>query len=136
MTQNTFHLEIQSDPTQLSAVEEFIQEIAAKLNIDEEIMYGIHLTVSEAATNAIVHANKSNPAKKVTLNIQLQGEILSIKIKDEGPGFDPEDIPDPTSPENLLKDSGRGLYLMRIYTDSMKYNITDNGTELVLNFKI
>mgnify|MGYP002077894138 FL=1 len=61
---------------------------------------------------------------------------LTVKIKDEGKGFDPTTVPDPTDPENLLKDSGRGLYLMRVYMDSLTYNQTAEGTETILTIKL
>jgi serine/threonine-protein kinase RsbW len=57
---------------------------------------------------------------------------VEVTIKDEGIGFDPKKVPDPTNPENLLKDSGRGIYLMRVYMNDVKYNITPDGTETIL----
>ncbi len=62
----------------------------------------------------------------------LKNPFLTIKIKDEGKGFDPSIVPDPTNPENLLKDSGRGLYLMKVYMDGLSYNQTPEGTETIL----
>jgi serine/threonine-protein kinase RsbW len=83
-------------------------------------------------TNAIIHANKCDETKMVQMNVTKDGNKLIISIKDEGKGFDPAKVPDPTAPENLLKDSGRGLYLMKIYMDELKYNITPTGTETIL----
>jgi serine/threonine-protein kinase RsbW len=62
--------------------------------------------------------------------------VLTIKIKDEGKGFDPSIVPDPTDSENLLKDSGRGIYLMKVYMDGLTYNQTPEGTEIILTLKI
>ena len=66
----------------------------------------------------------------------VENSKLIIKIKDEGEGFDPSSIPDPTEPENLLKDSGRGIYLMRVYMDDLQYNRTPSGMEFVLTVKL
>jgi serine/threonine-protein kinase RsbW len=94
------------------------------------------LAVTEATTNAIIHANKSNKAKLVQITAKVIEGKLYVTIKDEGPGFQPEEVPDPTNPENLLKDSGRGLYLMRVYMDDLRYNITPEGTETILVLNI
>jgi serine/threonine-protein kinase RsbW len=71
---------------------------------------------------------------KITAKVE-EGKLYII-VKDEGSGFQPEEVPDPTDPENLLKDSGRGLYLMRVYMDDLRYNITPQGTETILVLNI
>lgn len=136
MAQNHYQLELESDPNNLITVEEFVNYFAKDLGIDEEKMNGLLLSVTEATTNAIIHANKSDPAKLVTIDVTTDNNNLVIKVKDEGRGFDPSKIPDPTAPENLMKDSGRGVYLMRVYMDDLKYNITPSGTETILILKI
>ncbi len=135
MAENHYHLEIESDPNNLITVEEFVNYFGMDLGIDEDKMSGLMLSVTEATTNAIIHANKSDINKKVELDVIVSDGYITIKVKDEGKGFDPTKVPDPTEPENLLKDSGRGLYLMRIYMDDLKYNITPTGTETILTLK-
>ena len=135
MAENHYHLEIESDPNNLITVEEFVNYFAMDLGIDEEKMSGLMLSVTEATTNAIIHANKCDINKKVELDVYVSDGYITIKVKDEGKGFDPAKVPDPTQPENLLKDSGRGLYLMRIYMDDLKYNMTPTGTETILTLK-
>ena len=132
MAGNNFFLEIESNPNNLITVEEFVNYFSRELNLDESKLSGLLLAVTEAVTNAIIHANKCDETKKVQMNVVKEGGKLTITIKDEGKGFDPSKVPDPTSPENLLKDSGRGLYLMKIYTDELKYNVTPTGTETIL----
>lgn len=132
MADNNFYLEIESDPNNLIVVEEFVNYFSIELNLAEDKIPGLLLSVTEATTNAIIHANKCDKDKKVKIYVNKEDGKLIIKIKDEGKGFDPEDVPDPTEPENLLKDSGRGLYLMRIYMDDLKYNLTPDGTETIL----
>jgi len=130
-------LEIESDPNNLLTVEEFVNYFAREVGIKDEKISGLILSVTEATTNAIIHGNKKNVDKKVKIIVTVEeGRKLKVVVKDEGRGFDPSNIPDPTKPENLLKDSGRGLYLIRVYMDELHYRITPEGTEtiLILNF--
>ncbi len=136
MADNNYYLEIESDPNNLITVEEFVNYFSVDLKLAEDKIPGLLLSITEATTNAIIHANKSNKDKKVKISVNKVDGKLFIKIKDEGKGFDPEKVPDPTEPENLLKDSGRGLYLMKIYMDDLKYNITPEGTETILILNI
>jgi serine/threonine-protein kinase RsbW len=132
LPENNYHLEIESNPKNLITVEEFVNYFAVDLNINEEKIPGLLLAVTEATTNAIIHGNKSDIEKLVTVDVTIGNNQLIIKIKDQGKGFDPSQVPDPTEPENLLKDSGRGLYLMRVYMDDLKFNVTPDGTETIL----
>lgn len=136
MPQDSYYLEIESSPNNLITVEEFVNYFAVDLGLDEEKINGLLLAVTEATTNAIIHGNKNNSLKLVRIHVTVENSTLIIKIKDEGNGFDPSIVPDPTNPENLLKDSGRGLYLMRVYMDELNINFTPEGTETILKLKI
>ena len=136
MAENSFYLEIESDPNNLITVEEFVNYFAIELGLKEDKLPGLLLSVTEATTNAIIHANKSDKEKKVKITVNVEEKKLIICIKDEGSGFDPQNVPDPTAPENLLKDSGRGLYLMKVYMDEVKYKVTPEGTETILILNI
>lgn len=136
MTEPKYYLEIESTPNNLITVEEFVNYFAVELGLDQEKINGLLLSITEATTNAIIHGNKNNKLKLVRIFVFLENSHLIIKIKDEGKGFDPSIVPDPTDPENLLKDSGRGLYLMRVYMDGLTYNQTPEGTETILTLKI
>ncbi len=129
-------MEIESDPQNLITVEEFINYIAVELNIPEDKLNGLLISVTEAVTNAIKHGNNSDKNKSVFIEVDSNEEFLIIKVKDQGKGFDPLEIPDPTQPDNLLKDSGRGIYLMKIYMDEIEFNPTENGTETILKMKL
>ena len=131
-----YSLEIESDPNNLITVEEFVNYFAKDLGVSDERMNGLLLSVTEATTNAIIHGNKCNINKKVVINVFVEDGKIIIKVKDEGNGFDPTKVPDPTEPQNLLKDSGRGVYLMKIYMDEIKYNLTPEGTELILILRL
>ena len=136
MPEDSYHIEIESDPNNLITVEEFVNYFAKDLGLDNERFAALLLAVTEATTNAIIHANKCDVNKLVSVDVTVDKTKIIIKISDEGEGFDPSKIPDPTQPENLLKDSGRGVYLMRVYMDELKYNITPTGTETILTLKI
>ena len=136
MTEPKYYLEIESNPNNLITVEEFVNYFSVELGLDQEKINGLLLAITEATTNAIIHGNKNNQLKMVRILVYVDGSNLTVIIKDEGKGFDPSIVPDPTDPENLLKDSGRGLYLMRVYMDGLTYNQTPDGTEAVLSMKI
>ena len=136
MTEPQYFLEIESTPNNLITVEEFVNYFSVELGLEQEKINGLLLAVTEATTNAIIHGNKNNKLKMVRISVFVDRSVVTIKIKDEGKGFDPSIVPDPTDPENLLKDSGRGLYLMRVYMDGLTYNKTPEGTETILKLKI
>jgi serine/threonine-protein kinase RsbW len=136
LTEPKYYLEIESAPNNLITVEEFVNFFSVELGLELEKMNGLLLAVTEATTNAIIHGNKNNKLKLVRISVFVEGNNLKIIIKDEGKGFDPTIVPDPTDPENLLKDSGRGLYLMKVYMDGLTYNQTPEGTETILKLKI
>lgn len=132
MAEEKYYLEIESDPNNLITVEEFINYFSKDLGLDDDKLSALLLAVTEATTNAIIHGNKSDKNKLVKILAKVIDGKLNVIVKDEGVGFQPESVPDPTDPENLLKDSGRGLYLMRVYMDDLRYNITPQGTETIL----
>ena len=136
MTEPKYYLEIESTPNNLITVEEFVNFFSIELGLDREKINGLLLAITEATTNAIIHGNKNNKLKMVRIYVFVDGSNLTIMIKDQGKGFDPSIVPDPTDAENLLKDSGRGLYLMRVYMDGLTYNQTPEGTETILSLKI
>jgi serine/threonine-protein kinase RsbW len=98
---------------------------------DEEVMK-IAMAVREAAINAVLHGNAYDPAKKVSLQFESTGGDLVITIKDQGKGIDLNAIPDPLAPENLLKTSGRGIFLIRSFMDEVQINPSAAGTEIKL----
>jgi serine/threonine-protein kinase RsbW len=98
---------------------------------DEEVMK-IAMAVREAAINAVLHGNAYDPAKKVSLQFERTSGDLVITIKDQGKGIDLNAIPDPLAPENLLKTSGRGIFLIRSFMDEVQINPSAAGTEIKL----
>ncbi|HEX2868869.1 MAG TPA: ATP-binding protein [Ignavibacteriales bacterium] len=132
----TYHLEINSDPNKLPLVEEFLEEITSGANVDKTQMNNLLLAVNEAISNAMIHGNKASVDKKVKLKVEIGSGSLKVFIQDEGKGFKPDEVPDPTQPENIFRDSGRGLYIMKSCMDEVSYNFTPEGTELVLSMKL
>ena len=88
--------------------------------------------LSEALANAIIHGNKINPEKFVNLNIHIYKNKMILHIKDQGNGFDSKNLPDPLAPENIKKRSGRGVYLMSMLVDNVKFVRHKNGMEVIL----
>jgi serine/threonine-protein kinase RsbW len=106
--------------------------MAAKAGFAEEDRDRISMAVREAAVNAVLHGNAYDPKKKVRLTFENTPGALVIKIADEGGGLRLEDIPDPLAPENLLKQSGRGIFLMRTFMDDVQFRPLQPGTEITL----
>jgi serine/threonine-protein kinase RsbW len=105
----------------ITEVEGLINELCEEFHVDETHYGEILIAMTEAVNNAIVHGNKLDTNKMVNIQVSVEGPVLEFKISDEGPGFDFENIPDPTSPENIEKPNGRGVFLMRQLADSCEF---------------
>jgi len=127
-------LEIKSAPENLHLVEKVIDEMTEKHQIESDLYGKILVATIEAVNNAIIHGNKSDIDKKVTIDINANGDSMKIKIRDEGDGFDYEKVPDPTAPENIENIHGRGVFLMTKLSDDIKFN--EKGTEVEMTFKL
>lgn len=136
MSRKVFTRTIISDPDLLPEIEDFIQALLKEQNMDDEQINAVVLSVAEAASNAILHGNKNDKNKKVFILMEIDDDKVIIKIKDEGKGFDPSKVPDPTIPENILKDSGRGIHIMNTFLDKLTYKFTDSGTEAILELNL
>lgn len=119
---------------EVERLEHFVNDLQQWAEFNDEDYARIMLTLSEAATNAIVHGNKENPDKKVIIKGNLKGNKLVISVKDEGTGFDPDSIPNPLKEENLMNIGGRGVYLIREYADDLEFD--ENGTRLEMMFEL
>jgi len=111
-----------------------IDDLSLEMDLSDEVYGNILVATMEATNNAIVHGNKQNPDKKVNVSINLEDKLLVIQIKDQGSGFNFEDVPDPTAPENIEKINGRGIFLMEKLTDDIDYH--DKGRVVQLKFKV
>jgi serine/threonine-protein kinase RsbW len=115
------HIEAVADGA--AAATDFIQSCG----VEEAAAFGIDMAVREAITNAMVHGNKEDEAKTVEVTLNCLGHELEIEVKDQGEGFDPTSIPDPTDPANILKTSGRGIFLMRTFMDDVQWSMRPEG---------
>lgn len=123
----------ESDLKNVEAAEDLVRRVCASLNFDEEEQHKIGMAVHESMINAIWHGNKNDPAKRVWLQFRVYEDRLEIRIRDQGTGFDPSNVPHPLEPENLLRISGRGIFLIRSFMDDFQVkNIPGEGTEVTL----
>jgi serine/threonine-protein kinase RsbW len=112
--------------------EQAASRIATETGFDEDEVMQISMAVREAAVNAVLHGNAYDPGKKVKLDFERTGSDLVITIRDQGKGLDLDKIPDPLAPENLLKTSGRGIFLIRSFMDEVQIHPSQTGTEIKL----
>ena len=127
MTVETTELKL---PSRIEAVAEAAAAVAGVLSrsrVDENAAFGIDMAVREAVTNAVLHGNKQDETKFVEIHVMSSPGALEIKVHDQGVGFNPEAIPDPTTDENLLKTSGRGIFFMRTFMDEVDWVIRPEG---------
>ncbi|MBN2570987.1 MAG: ATP-binding protein [Ignavibacteriales bacterium] len=128
--------EVKSDPDVLVDVEKFMLKIAKEINMDTEKHNNFILAVSEALANSIIHGNKCDTNKKVFIEVVADDKNIVVRLRDQGDGFNVDCIPDPTEPDNILKDTGRGIHIMKAFADSLEYLNTGNGTETKLVFSL
>ena len=108
-------------------------ELARESGFDEEDLDRIGMSVRECMVNAVVHGNRYNANKKVRLSLSRTPQRLTIRIEDQGDGFDPVDLPDPVAGDNLLRHSGRGIFLMKTFMDDLQVRrLQPAGTEVTL----
>jgi serine/threonine-protein kinase RsbW len=130
-----FYQKFSSNPNSMTEIEEFVIKATENLHLDDTQMNQLTSSVAEASSNCIVHGNKSDESKIIEVEIVIDDKNIMVKLKDEGSGFEVDKVPDPTLPENILKDSGRGIHIMKSFLTELKYNFTETGTETILIFK-
>lgn len=128
----TYNLIIPSLPDQIQAVEEKAEELATLAGFNEDDRDSLAIAITEMVANAIYHGNRGDASKKVHVRFVIDGEKLSIFIQDEGGGFNPKSLADPLKPENLLKDSGRGIFIVRTLMDDVRFKFSKTGTTVIL----
>ena len=113
-------------------VEAAADQLAAEAGLDEDQRFHIAMAVREAAINAVLHGNEYDPALQIDVSLENTGTELVFTIADQGQGFDPDHLPDPLAPENLLRGTGRGIFLIRSLMDEVHFRQLHPGTELTL----
>lgn len=129
---STIKIEIPSLLENIRMIESFIDNAKEEYKFDDGIYGNIMIAVTESVNNAIRHGNKLDPNKNVKLCLQLDESQITFLIEDEGNGFDFNNLPDPTAPENIEKPGGRGIFLMRHLADEV--NFKDEGKQVILSF--
>lgn len=129
---NTISIQIPSIVENIRMIESFIDNAKERFHLDEDLYGNIMIAVTEAVNNAIKHGNSGNSSKNVSISLSLQENLLKFVVKDEGSGFDHDNLPDPTAPENLEKPGGRGIFLMKHLADEVKF--LENGKTIELRF--
>ena len=125
---------IQSKLENICHIEKLVDEISEVAKLSSDIYGKILIATIEAVNNSIVHGNKYDINKTVQVSVQISHSEINIYVKDEGPGFKFDEVPDPTKPENLENVSGRGVFLMRNLADKILFE--RNGSHVQLIFKI
>lgn len=132
MTETMQELRFPSVPENIALVERLIDDLRSAGNFQEECYGDVLIAMTEAVNNAIVHGNKMDITKQVLVEYEIQDKDLFFRILDEGPGFDYDNIPDPTAPENIEKPNGRGVFLMRSLADECEF--LEDGRIVELRF--
>jgi len=127
-----FQMSIPSVLDEITKVEKMAEKAADKMKFSEEEKDSLAIAVTEAVNNAILHGNKQDKNKKVHIKFEFENRRLVVSIKDEGKGFNPDKVSDPLAPENLLKESGRGLFIVSSLMDDVQYNFHKDGTQINL----
>jgi len=116
----------------VNKIEQTAELVAMRAGFDEDTVPNISMAVREAAVNAVLHGNAYDPNKSVTAIFETTAEDLVIRIADQGTGLNPDTLPDPLAPENILRGSGRGIFLIRAFMDEVNFRQLHPGTELIL----
>jgi serine/threonine-protein kinase RsbW len=136
-TTSRVSLKLESTLASVEQVEETALDFARSAGFEEDTASHLAMVAREAAVNAVVHGNGYDPGKQIEAEFALSPDALTIRIADQGPGLDPSGIPDPLAPENLLRSSGRGVFLMRAFMDEVHFrqpqpDAANPGTEVTL----
>lgn len=126
---------IPNDSAVARTVQDRIEELLALSDASDRDIFCIKLALEEGLVNAIKHGNQMDPSKQVTISYHVQRLSFEIRITDQGPGFDPDDLPDPTAIENLERPCGRGVMLMRHYMSDVEYYPPGNSLRMRREFK-
>jgi len=136
LTEKIYNKSFPSNPELLPDIEDYIMGIVSTVDMSEENLNKLALSVAEAASNAIIHGNKADNKKLLKLTIKINADRIQLIFKDEGKGFNPAEVPNPTTPENILKTHGRGLHIMNTFLDDLTYNFLPDGTETILTISL
>ncbi|MFN0275130.1 MAG: ATP-binding protein [Chitinophagales bacterium] len=127
-------LELKSNLNNITVIESFIEDFRCSHAIGDDVYGNMLVAITEAVNNAILHGNKSDESKRVYINLSKQKNLVTCIVKDEGRGFDYNNLPDPTSPENIENTGGRGVFLMKNLADMVIFS--NDGSIVEIQFKV
>lgn len=128
-------LTLASDPQNIAKVEQLVNQIAAKYQLDQEHHANMLIGLTEAVNNAIIHGNKQDRSKTVSIKLAKTSGGLAVRVSDQGRGFNYRDLPDPTCPERILECGGRGVFLMNQLCDKLRYSNGGSTVEMQWNVR-
>lgn len=127
-------LQMSSDPGNIQQVTQLVDRISAQYKLCEETHANVLISLTEAVNNAIIHGNGMDKSKTVEVELFRRGNHLCARVSDQGDGFDPKKLPDPTCPEQICQCGGRGVFLINELCDAVEY--ADNGATVKMQFKV
>ncbi len=127
------HFTLPTDLDSLVEIESLIEQIRAERDFGDEVAGNLMMAFHEAVTNAIIHGNKLDPAKVVDIKAWFEDHQLVLQVTDQGEGFNPDSLPDPLDENNLLKSGGRGVFLIRQFSDEVSFNESGNVVTIRYN---
>ena len=131
---NELMLKLKSTPCQVKCIETYVSDLMKNCRFDQKVYDNILISLTEAVNNAIIHGNGNDENKYVKVRCEERTQEVIIRISDEGKGFNPHQVPDPTLPQNLECCGGRGVYIMKQLSDEI--NFLDSGRTVEMHFKI
>ena len=133
LTPGREHRSYPSIPETVADVDSFLDERLRKAGFPEDMMADVAVSVSEVVNNAVIHGNRRDPQKHVVLDLEILPDRVRISVQDQGNGFDPDALPDPVAADNLLREVGRGLFIVRAYMDEVHFQkVGDVGLRITL----
>jgi len=128
-------LKLPTCPSSISRLEPFVNELTAQYSVSKELFPNILISLTEAVNNAIEHGNCNDESKSVNIHTHINGKGLSVRVIDQGCGFNHLNIPDPTKPENIETCGGRGVFLIKQLCDEVKFKNNGSTVEMYFNIK-
>ena len=136
MNQKEYNLVIPSKLEKLIEVEKVAEKVAAVSRLSKDQCNNIAIAVTEAVGNAIVHGNHKNARKNVRIHFQVTNKTITVEVQDEGKGFDPDKLSNPLKPENIMKENGRGIFILKSLMDKVSFHFSPEGTTIRMTLKI
>ncbi len=134
-TKYKLELNLASGEETINQIESKLDEMRKLITLTDEKFFNLMIAITEGINNAIYHGNKYNYSKKILFRIEASDNEIEVFIQDEGKGFNPEEVPDPREPENIIKNSGRGIFIIKALMNDVKFDFSD-GTKLTFKFKL